>query len=647
MSANMLPQRFQFGPQDTLGTTIYYRYYPYQATLARWDRASAEAARNPYEQRLTMLQAQLDTERAELMQMMRALSAGPTALEIQQEAAARAATAAAGRRRGGGGGRGTDRLEDLLKGTRITQSTAGTLLEAPTEDLRAALRAGGGGPDLVPRVGIDANMRAAQALSVRPQSADMVAAAIRSEPGFQALIQDPQQRRAAAADLAARTDNLGLVAALYGADALTTGPGAQGTPALGVAPESETALNQYIVAETEKELRRREAARAAGAGGGGGGGAATQAVDPNTVLSEAERLAVQRYIDTLADDGVPTEEEYGEGFEAGKAAYEKAANLGLYTRAQAPYFNNEFLKRLGSVAKLKAEEGETRQQFLEREERTPAEIEREQARLFLESEARAQGLMFLDPREYPDKPQWWLDTVPRAMRIVRDEGVDALLEPVTDAQSAQQQRRPGFTQDPAEYGRTLAMTTNIGGTEARALAQKKFKNDERADVALDYFYATRGAQNRRATMTQAQLKQEAAQAKQAPPPTPAAPAPAPSPAAPTPAAPPAAPEASPGLYPPPGTVAPTTDGDDLESIVFQNIPPEVVLEPSTSAPRTYNNPTWDAIEQMVNIRKAVEGPPYRMTDEELDEILLEARAKMTPPAPPPPLPTFRPATVPR
>jgi hypothetical protein len=72
-----------------------------------------------------------------------------------------------------------------------------------------------------------------------------------------------------------------------------------------------------------------------------------------------------------------------------------------------------------------------------------------------------------------------------------------------------------------------------------------------------------------------------------------------------------------------------------------------VLEPSTSAPRTYNNPTWDAIEQMVNIRKAVEGPPYRMTDEELDEILLEARAKMTPPAPPPPLPTFRPATVPR
>ena len=173
MSANMLPQRFQFGPQDTLGTTIYYRYYPYQATLARWDRASAEAARNPYEQRLAMLQAQLDTERAELMQMMRALSAGPTALEIQQEAAARAATAAAGRRRGGGGGRGTDRLEDLLKGTRITQSTAGTLLEAPTEDLRAALRAGGGGPDLVTRVGIDANMRAAQALSVRPQSADM------------------------------------------------------------------------------------------------------------------------------------------------------------------------------------------------------------------------------------------------------------------------------------------------------------------------------------------------------------------------------------------------------------------------------------------------------------------------------------------
>ena len=365
------------------------------------------------------------------------------------------------------------------------------------------------------------------------------------------------------------------------------------------------------------------------------------------MLSEAERLAVQRYIDALADDGVAKPEEYGEGFEAGEAAYEKAANLGLYTRAQAPYFNNEFLKRLGSVAQLKTEEGETRQQFLEREERTPAEIEREQARLFLESEARARGLIFLDPRDYPDKPRWWLDTVPRAMRIVREEGVDALLADVTTEQGEQRQRRPGFTQDPAEYGRTLALTTKITGTEARALAQKKFKNDERADVALDYFYATRGAQNRRATMTQAQLKQEAAQAKQAPPPTPAAPAPAPPPAAPTPAAPPAAPEASPRLYPPPGTVATTPDGDDLESIVFQNIPPEVVQEPSTSAPRTYNNPTWDAIEQMVNIRKAVEGPPYRMTDEELDAILLEARAKMTPPAPPTPLPVFRPSTVPR
>ncbi len=256
------------------------------------------------------------------------------------------------------------------------------------------------------------------------------------------------------------------------------------------------------------------------------------ALDPNPVLSEVERLAVQRYIDALADDGVATVEEYGEGFEAGAAAYKKAANLGLYTRAQAPYFNNEFLKRLGSVAQLKAEEGETRQQFLEREERTPAEIEREQARLFLESEARAKGLIFLDPRDYPDKPRWWLDTVPRAMRIVREEGVDALLAPVTTERGDQRQRRPGFTQDPAEYGRTLALTTDITGTEARALAQDKFKNDERADAALDYFFATRDAQNRRATMTQAQINQEAVQAKQSPAlPAPAAPTPAPTPLA--------------------------------------------------------------------------------------------------------------------
>ena len=630
MSANMLPQRFQFGPQDTLGTTIYYRYYPYQATLARWDRASAEAARNPYEQRLAMLQAQLDTERAELMQMMRALSAGPTALEIQQEAAARAATAAAGRRRGGGGGRQGDRLEDLLKGTRITQSTAGTLLEAPTEDLRAELRAGGA-PQQPSAAGVKINQIAANALQQVPDRADAIAAQLRSDPSVAALARDPEQRKLLAADMAARSGNPGLAVAVWGA-LPDSASAASGAPQLRVEPQKETEVNRYIVEETEKELRRREGARAAGAGGGGGGGAATQAVDPNTVLSEAERLAVQRYIDALADDGVATAEEYGEGFEAGAAAYEKAANLGLYTRAQAPYFNNEFLKRLGSVAQLKTEEGKTRQQFLEREERTPAEIEREQARLFLESEARARGLIFLDPRDYPDKPRWWLDTVPRAMRIVREEGVDALLADVTTEQGEQRQRRFGFTQDPAEYGRTLALTTNIKGTEARALAQKKFKNDERADVALDYFFATRGAQNRRAKMSQAQINQEAAQAKQAPPPTPTAPTPAPLPAAPAPAAPPA-------------DVPAQTEEDELAGIVFQPASPELVVEPRvTRATSPAENAALSAIEQMEAIRGA--RPPSFMTDEELDEILLEARAKMMQPAPPP-LPALRPATVPR
>lgn len=74
--------------------------------------------------------------------------------------------------------------------------------------------------------------------------------------------------------------------------------------------------------------------------------------------------------------------------------------------------------------------------------------------------------------------------------------------------------------------------------------------------------------------------------------------------------------------------------------------PAAPAQPSTSAPRTYNNPMWDAIEQMVEMRSAVEGPPSFMTDEELDEILLRARANMTQPAPPP-LPALRPATVPR
>jgi hypothetical protein len=663
MSANMLPQRFQFGPQDTLGTTIYYRYYPYQATLARWDRASAEAARNPYEQRLAMLQAQLDTERAELMQMMRALSAGPTALEIQQEAAARAATAAAGRRRGGGGG-GVG-LMDQMRALQIARDIGGRAQETQTELPMFGARYGSEG---LPEPS-DATVRFNNDLAnrMRNQTPERQFAIAQSASLDRAIAPIKQPRDgsinmeavAAAAQLANSGVAREVAAAVYGVPAGALTPEAisslrasltasQG--AIEPLPAAQQYQNQLAEAAAQLALSMRAGAGGAGRGGGGGGGAATQAVDPNTVLSEAERLAVQRYIDTLADDGVPTPEEYGEGFEAGKAAYEKAANLGLYTRAQAPYFNNEFLKRLGSVAQLKTEEGKTRQQFLEREERTPAEIEREQARLFLESEARARGLIFLDPRDYPDKPRWWLDTVPRAMRIVREEGVDALLADVTTEQGEQRQRRPGFTQDPAEYGRTLALTTNIKGTEARALAQKKFKNDERADVALDYFFATRGAQNRRAKMSQTQIKEEEARAKQAPPPTPAAPTPAPPPAAPAPAAPPAAPEASPGMYPPPSpepAVTPTDTGMPRLSFPPMDIRvPAAPAQPSTSAPRTYNNPTWDAIEQMVEMRSAVEGPPSFMTDEEIAEILRRALPGMTQPAPPP-LPALRPATVPR
>lgn len=104
------------------------------------------------------------------------------------------------------------------------------------------------------------------------------------------------------------------------------------------------------------------------------------------------------------------------------------------------------------------------------------------------------------------------------------------------------------------------------------------------------------------------------------------------------------------MYPPPSpepAVTPTDTGMKRLSLPAMDIRvPAAPAQPSTSAPRTYNNPTWDAIEQMVEMRSAVEGPPSFMTDEEIAEILRRALPGMTQPAPPP-LPALRPATVPR
>ena len=526
MSTSTLPPRFTFGPPDTLGNAIFYRYYPYQATLARWDRTSAEAAANPYTTRLQMLQQQLDTERAELMQMMRALSAGATPMELRLEAEQRAALARAGRRGGGGGG-GDDpirKLKALQMASGITGQAGRTVLLAPGMNLRAGVGDLAPPSDAVLKFNADAAQKLQTAGPAR--QAQMAAA----------LAQDPRIAAVKAVGADGETSLKAVAAArqavIQGMDPQLAGA-IYGVPAGATTEEGFFAVKQQLQSATEggveapttdtlaaplaEEAARIALAFAEGAGGqgaggrGAGAGAAVETVDPDKVLSEAERLAVQRYIVALANDGVATEEEYGEGFDAGKAAYEKAANLGEYTRAQAPYFNPEFLTRLGQVAQTKEAEGEQRSKFLAREERTPAEIEREQAKLFLESEMRAQGLVYLDPADYPDVAPWRLDTVPRAMRLLRDEGVDALIAPV----------EAGIKASPPEYGRMLAMMQGVTADEARELARKKFKNDERADLAVDYFFATKAAQQRGAmTKVQQNAAAAAGAAAETPPPAP-------------------------------------------------------------------------------------------------------------------------------
>lgn len=530
MSASTLPPRFTFGPPDTLGNAIFYRYYPYQATLARWDRTSAEAAANPYTIRLQMLQQQLETERAELMQMMRVLSAGATPMELRLEAEQRAALARAGRRGGGGGGGRGGPMEELRAldiASGIVSEAGSTVLRAPAMNLRAGAGGLGAPSDAVVRFNAEA---ANQLNAADPSRRAAMAAAMAQDPRIA-----PVTQRGPEGEIALEAVAAAHQAVRQGMDPVSAGS-IYGVPPEVTTQEGFLALKQQLQGATEGGVEspitdplaaplaqraaeialRYTAGAGAGRGGGrgaGGGGAAVQAVDPDKVLSDTERLAVQRYIEALADDGVATAEEYGDGFEEAKAAYTKAANLGEYTRAQAPYFNPEFLNRLGTVARTKTAEEEQRGKFLEREERTPAEIEREQAKLFLESEMRAQGLVYLDPADYPDVAPWRLDTVPRAMRVLRDEGADALLAEL----------KPGIKVDPREYGRMLANMEGVTGDEARSQAQKKFKNDERADLALDYFFATKAAQQRRSQMTRAQ--EQAAEAAAT-----AAPAPAPAPA---------------------------------------------------------------------------------------------------------------------
>lgn len=534
MSASTLPPRFTFGPPDTLGNAIFYRYYPYQATLARWDRTSAEAAANPYTIRLQMLQQQLETERAELMQMLRVLSAGATPMELRLEAEQRAALARAGRRGGGGGGgRGgpMDELRALDIASGIVSEAGGTVLRAPAMNLRAGVGGLQAPSDAVVRFNAEAvRTLAAAAPARRAAMAAALAADSRIAP---VTAKGPEGEVSLDAVSAARQAVIQgmapeLAGIIYGVPpetATDTGFEAikqnlQGATEGGVAAPSTDPLAAPLAKRAAEIALQYATGAGAGRGGGrgaGGGGATVQAVDPDKVLSDTERLAVQRYIEALADDGVATAEEYGDGFEEAQAAYTKAANLGEYTRAQAPYFNPEFLNRLGTVARTKTAEEEQRGKFLEREERTPAEIEREQAKLFLESEMRAQGLVYLDPADYPDVAPWRLDTVPRAMRVLRDEGADALLAEL----------KPGIKVDPREYGRMLANMDGVTGDEARSQAQKKFKNDERADLALDYFFATKAAQQRRSQMTRAQEQAAEAAATAAPAPAPAPTAPAP------------------------------------------------------------------------------------------------------------------------
>jgi hypothetical protein len=451
---NAVDQPLLDEPVDPLGKIIYWRYFPYDQTRINWERAKEQAAANPYATRYALLSAEVDAQRKSFDAYLKAIQDERTLLEQKQEAE----RAKSNRRGGGGGGGGDLTTQQELAGWKNVRAQDELQLRE-TQDLRAEKKAAAekiGVPDasiLNPNLELANLVRDNRA---RGYSEDQIVASLasaKSDPanaiGKMSQSQDVSARAAAAvhlSNLLVQAGETPAAAKAYAAGTYNVTPGAVDQDKLDAAREYELGQAASLTLGTSdarlKETEILNRPRRSGTGKTKEQIAAEKAA----TLDPLEQAAVQRYVKALSDDYYANKSDIGPGrpFKdraealAGKAAYDKAAGLGLYTRAQAPYFSPAFLQKGRDLQVAQARQAEMETRFTEREARNPREVEQEQARLFLESQRvlRGEPMPIPEPtdeagkawyQETKAKRPWLLDSMARANQILREEG-DAVLD---------------------------------------------------------------------------------------------------------------------------------------------------------------------------------------------------------------------------
>jgi hypothetical protein len=460
---NAVGQPLLAAPADPLGQIIFWKYFPYDQTRVNWERTKEQAAANPYATQYMILSERVTTQQKALDAMLKAIQDEKTMLEQAQAAA----TAARGKRTGGGGGGGGGlSTKDQLYGW--NQVGVGEQAQFREQaELRQKERAKAeniGKPDptvLAPnraiaaivvngrRAGLNEGQIKAQVDGAMADPTNAIAKASQDE--------DPFRRASNAVNLEKNLVAGGLnapeaksrAAAMYNVD-----PGLVNEGDLNVLRQDEIARAGDILVPVSSAFGKMRTILEQPPKGAGGARKTQAEIEREkaTTMSPDEQLFVQRYIDALADDYKADAADIGAGkpfkdqseFDAGKKAYEKAANIGAYTRAQAPYFSPEFLKKGSELLQTKEKQAAVEEQFMARQGRTPLEVQQEQARLFLEQQRMLRGEPMPIPeptdeagkawyKETKEQRPWLLDSMARANQILREEGSGVLERGMTDA----------------------------------------------------------------------------------------------------------------------------------------------------------------------------------------------------------------------
>lgn len=454
---NPVDQPLLAAPADPLGKIIFWRYFPYDQTRVNWERAKEQAAANPYAVQLELLRQEVSARRASLDTYLKAIQAEQTPLERKLAEAEAAKSKRGGGRGGGGGGLSEkDKLEGWDKVSRGEETQTKATQELRAAERQKALKIGRPDPAvLAPNTQMAQVVKQGKATGLTEEQIQQQLNAFQADPtgavAKAAQSDDPLVRASNAVNLEQQLTSVGIAPA----EAKTRAAAVYNVPSdLVDAKGLELARGQMLAGAegiTVEPSTGRAEMRAILQKPSGRGGA--RALTPQEEadlraksLDPMEQLAVQRYIEALGDDYQATAADIGAGkpfkdqaeMDAGRAAYEKAANLGAYTRAQAPYFSPEFLKQgreLMALEKAKSTIGEA---YGQRAGRSPLEVQQEQARLFLEQQRILRGEPAPIPRpsdevggkwwdETKAKRPWLLDSMARANQILREEG-DGVLE---------------------------------------------------------------------------------------------------------------------------------------------------------------------------------------------------------------------------